>query len=96
MLTKDEVLHVAKLAKLHLSEAEVEQYQKDLSGILDWVGVLSEVNTEGVEETSQVTGLENAWREGDEVQIYAQKDALLEQSPHPKRDHMIQIPNIMK
>lgn len=65
-LTKDQVKHVAKLARLGLSEADTSKFQTQLSGILDYVEQLNEVKTDGVEPTAQVTGLVNVVRE-DEV-----------------------------
>ena len=65
-LKKEEVLHVAKLAKLDLSEAEIEKFTPQHSKIIDYIGELSEVDTNGVEPTSQTTGLENVFRD-DEV-----------------------------
>lgn len=62
-LTKEEVQHIAQLARLDLTEAEVERYQSELSRILEYIGQLSEVNTDGVEPTAQVTGLTNHFRE---------------------------------
>lgn len=62
-LTTGEVEHVAKLAKLSLTPAEVKKFQKQLSEILVYVGQLQAVKTEKVEPTSQVTGLENVFRE---------------------------------
>lgn len=61
-LSKADVLHVAKLAKLDLSESEVEKFQGQLSKVIDQVGELSEVDTKSVEPTSQATGLENVYR----------------------------------
>ena len=61
-LAKADVLHVAKLAKLTFSEKEVDKYLKQLSSVVDYIGELSRVNTEGVEPTSQTTGLENVYR----------------------------------
>jgi len=63
MLTSDEVKKVASLARLHLTNEELELYRGQLSSILDYVGQLKEVNTDGVEPTSQVTGLQNIMRE---------------------------------
>jgi len=65
-LTKEEVKHIAKLAKLKLTEEEVEKFQQQLSEVLEYMKVLNEVETGGVEPTAQVTGLENVFRE-DEV-----------------------------
>lgn len=62
MLTKEEVVKIALLARIELSESEVEKFQKDLSTVLDYVDELQKVNVEGVEEVSQVTGLVNVQR----------------------------------
>ena len=60
-LSKKDVLHVAKLAKLDLSLEEEEKFASQLSEVLDYVGQLGEVDTEEVEPTSQTTGLENVF-----------------------------------
>lgn len=65
-LTKAEVVHVAKLAKLDLTETEIEKYSSQLSSIIGHISELSEVDTTGVEPTSQTTGLENVFRD-DEI-----------------------------
>ncbi len=62
-LTKDEVLHVAKLAKLDLTEDEIEKFTPQLSNVINFVSELSEADTQDVEPTSQTTGLENIRRE---------------------------------
>lgn len=56
-LTKKEVEHVAKLARLGLSSDEKKKFEKELSDILDFVEKLNEVKTDKVEPTAQVTGL---------------------------------------
>lgn len=61
-LSKQDVLNVAKLARIELTEAEVEKFQKQLSGVLDYIEQLSKVDTAGVAVTAQVTGLENVTR----------------------------------
>jgi aspartyl-tRNA(Asn)/glutamyl-tRNA(Gln) amidotransferase subunit C len=53
-ITRETVLHVAKLARLELDEGEVERMQRDLGGILEYVALLSELDTEGVPETAHV------------------------------------------
>lgn len=65
-LKKEEILHIAKLAKLELEEAEIEKYTKQLSKVVDYVSELATIETDKVEPTSQTTGLENIGRE-DEV-----------------------------
>ena len=66
MITKEEVIKIARLAHLDLSDTDIEKYQKDLSGMLDYAEQLKEVDTKWVEPLYQVTGLENVTRE-DEV-----------------------------
>lgn len=75
-LTPDQVKHIASLAKLNLSEKDLARFQKDLSAILDLVNKLQEVDTSGVEPTSQVTGLTNVFREDVLTSSLSQKDAL--------------------
>lgn len=62
-LSKQEIQHVAKLARLDLTEEEIKKYGEQLSAVLSYIDQLSEVDTTGVEPTAQVTGLENVWRE---------------------------------
>jgi aspartyl-tRNA(Asn)/glutamyl-tRNA(Gln) amidotransferase subunit C len=62
-LSRDDVAHVAMLARLGLSDAELEQYRHQLDAILDAIGRLNEVDTSAVAETAQVGGLVNVWRE---------------------------------
>ena len=62
-LTKEEVEHIAYLARLGLTEEEKGKFTQQLSSILDYVEQLKEVDTSGVEPTAQVTGLENVLRD---------------------------------
>jgi len=55
--------HIAKLSKLELAEEEKKLYSEQLSSVLDYVEQLSEVDTENVEPTANITGLENVFRE---------------------------------
>lgn len=54
-LTSDQVRHIAKLANLHLTEDEIETYRHQLTGILEHVQSLQEVDTSGVEPTGHAT-----------------------------------------
>lgn len=79
-LTEAEVKHVAKLARLSLIPEEIKKFQEQLSEILDYVNQLKEVNTENVEPTSQVTGLENVFR-NDEVMPSLRVEEALSSAP---------------
>ena len=83
MLSKEEVVKLAKLARIALSDAEVEKFQKDLSTVLDYVEELKQVNVEGLEEVSQVTGLVNVQRE-DKVVDLGNGEEILSQAPAVK------------
>ena len=62
-LTRADVLHVAKLAKLSLSDTEIVKFTSQLSTVVDYFSELSSIDTSNVEPTSQTTGLENVYRE---------------------------------
>lgn len=62
-LKKEEIKHIAKLARLDLTPRELKKYGSQLSDILSYIEKLQEVNVDGVEPTSQVTGLEDILRE---------------------------------
>jgi len=68
-LTRDDVLKLARLARLSLSEEEIERYARELTEILHYVEQLQAVDTTGIEPTNQVTGLTNIMRE-DKVERY--------------------------
>jgi len=68
-LTRDDVLHLAQLARISLSDNEVDEFSEELSDILQYVEQLSGVDVDGLKPTNQVTGLTNVMRE-DEVKDY--------------------------
>lgn len=61
-LTKSDIEHVARLAKLPLRQKEIEKFTKELSEVVNYVSELNEVNTSSTQPTSQTTGLENVKR----------------------------------
>ncbi|MBI4993011.1 MAG: Asp-tRNA(Asn)/Glu-tRNA(Gln) amidotransferase subunit GatC [Candidatus Magasanikbacteria bacterium] len=61
-LSVEQIEEIAKLARLELNEKEKKMYAEQLSAVLDYMEMLNEVNTDGVEETCQVTGLEDVVR----------------------------------
>ena len=72
-LTKQEVEHIATLARLRLTEEEKEKYSEQLSAILNYMEKLSSVDTSNVEPTSQVTGLTNIMREDEVIESGIEK-----------------------
>ncbi len=76
-LSREDVLKLAKLSRLKLTDEEVEKFRTELSEILDYVEKLNAVDTTGLEPTYQVTGLANITR-SDVVREYnlSQNDLL--------------------
>ena len=62
-LSREQVEHIAKLARLNLTSAEIEKYTHDLTVILSYIDQLQAVNTEGVEPQNQFIKAENVFRE---------------------------------
>ena len=62
-ISKDEVLHVARLARLELTDDEVAKFQEQLSAILDAVSTVSELDFSDVPPTAHPLELQNAWDE---------------------------------
>ena len=93
-ISRDDVLHLAQLSSLQLSEDEITSLQTELSNILDYIAQLSELDTSGVEPTYQVTDLQNVGRD-DIVQLHeADRDALLELSPDSEKNQ-IKVPKVL-
>ena len=84
-LTPQEVEDIATLARLELSVKEKKMYAEQFSVVLDYVEILNEVDTDGVEETCQVTGLEDVVR----------KDKIIECDEETKKKIIDQFPEKM-
>jgi len=79
-ITRDEVLHVARLARLELSEAEVERFRGQLSTILEAVSKVSELDLADVPPTSHPLDVANAWAE-DEPRPCLARDEVFANAP---------------
>ena len=80
MITKEQVEHVAKLARLTLTEEEKETYTKQLSKILDYIDKLNEVNTETTEPMTQPIPTVNVMRT-DIARKMFERDEMLKNAP---------------
>jgi aspartyl-tRNA(Asn)/glutamyl-tRNA(Gln) amidotransferase subunit C len=85
VIERDQVLHVARLARLRLSEPEIERMAGELSGILEHVDRIAELDLANVEPTSHVVGLENVLRP-DVPRPSWPRDVVLEQAPDATAD----------
>lgn len=80
MIDRDQVIHVARLARLRLSEEEIERMAPELSKILGHVETMNKLDLEGVEPTSHVVDLVNVLRE-DVPRPSLPREKALEQAP---------------
>lgn len=84
-LSKSEIQHIAKLARLELADEELKKYGGQLSAILNYIDQLKEVDVKGVEPTAQVTGLENILRQ-DEVNDWDKEEIKQALAAAPERE----------
>jgi len=91
VIEREQVLHVARLARLRLSDAEVEKMAGELSGILEHVDRIGELELDDVPLTAHVVALENVLRP-DEPRPSWPRDAVLEQAPDPA-DGAFRVPS---
>ena len=89
-LTRDDVLHLAQLARISLSDDEVDEFSEELSAILQYVEQLSSVDVSGLKPTNQVTGLTNVMRE-DEVKDYGYAPSELLKNVPKTKDNQLQV-----
>ena len=82
MIDREQVLHVARLARLRLSDDEVERMAGELSGILDHIEKIGELDLDDVEPTTHVIQVENVLR-ADEPRPSLPRERALEQAPSP-------------
>jgi len=85
MIDREQVLHVARLARLRLTDEEIDRMPGELSTILDHIERISELDLEGVEPTSHVVALENVLRE-DEPRPSWPRERVLEEAPEAVDD----------
>ena len=93
-ITKQEVEHVAHLARLELDEDAIERFAGQIGDILAYVDKLKKVDTEGIAPTSHAISLTNAFRE-DEVRDHLERDRSLANAPE-KEDGTFLVPRVIK
>ena len=93
-ISRDNVLHLAQLSNIELDESEIEGLQTDLGNILGYVDKLAELDTEGVEPTYQVTGLQNVWRSDEIIDYGVSREDLLKRAPE-STDNQVKVPKVL-
>ena len=91
-LSRDDVLKLARLARLTITDEEVEKYRQELSEILKYVEQLQNADVEGLEPTTQVTGLKNVMREDEVADYGVTPDDLVETRQQSRFHHLAPDP----
>lgn len=93
VVDKDTVDHIAKLARLNLSEKEIETYTIDMEEILSMANMINSLNTDDVKETIGANVKYNVFRK-DEVKEFGNRELLLKNAPS-QDDGMFRIPKVI-
>lgn len=93
-ISKEEVLHIAELASLKLSEEEALKYTKDIQDILEMANRINEVNTDNITETVGTNGNFNVFRK-DEIKNSISRDKILKNAPSHE-DGMFKLPKVIQ
>ena len=93
-ISKEEVKHVANLARLAISEEETEKLQKQLDSIITFAEQLNELDTENIEPTTHVLHMKNVLRE-DKASPGLPREEVLKNAPD-HQDGQIRVPGIME
>lgn len=87
-LTREDVLKLARLARLQLTDEEVESFRQEISEVLGYVKQLDDVDVSGLEPTSQVTGLKNVMRDDQVIDYGVSPKDLLKLAPKTQDGHI--------
>lgn len=93
-ITKEDVVYLAKLSNISLSEEQIEPLMKDLDKIVEYISQLDELDTEGVEPTYQCFDMQNVWREDVIEDFEADRKDLLNLTAETE-DNQIKVPRVL-
>lgn len=93
-ITNDDVRHLAQLSSLQMSDAEVESLRADIEKIINYINKLDELDTDGVEPTYQVTGLQNVWRDDEIIDSSVSRRQLLALAAE-QSDNCVKVPKVL-
>ena len=93
MVSKEEILRIAKLADLNIKDEEIDGYAKNLQDILEFAEIINSVDTENIKECVGTLDISNVFRK-DEIKEFEDKGALLQNAPE-KESNMFKIPKVI-
>ena len=89
----DEVRHLAALSEIQLSDSELESLTTDIDNIVGYINQLDELDTDQVEPTFQLTGLQNVWRD-DKIEPQLSREKLLNRAPDTE-NNQVKVPKVL-
>lgn len=93
-ITNDDVRHLAQLSGLQMSDPEVVSLCADIKKIINYINQLDELDTDGVEPTYQVTGLQNVWRDDEIIDSSVSRQQLLALAAE-QSDNCVKVPRVL-
>ncbi len=92
-VSKEEIIHIAKLARLKLNDDEIDEYIKNLQDILNFANIVKSAPVEGLKETIGANDKFNVFRK-DEIIDFEDKDLLIQNAPE-QEEGMFRIPKVI-
>jgi aspartyl-tRNA(Asn)/glutamyl-tRNA(Gln) amidotransferase subunit C len=92
-ITREEVIHVARLARLELDETDIETFSHQIGTILEYFDTLNQVDTQGVKPTSHAIFLTNAFRE-DEIKPHLDREKAMANAPEKENGYFL-VPRVI-
>ncbi len=93
-VSKEEILHIANLARLNLEENEIDQYIDNLQNILNFANIVNNAPIEGLDITIGTNEAKNVFRK-DEIEVFEDNKALLQNAPSQEQN-MFKIPKVIQ
>ncbi len=93
-ISRDDVVHLAELSRLQLTDEEIDSLRVDMGNILAYVDQLNELDTSDVEPTYQVIDLSNVWRDDVVLDPVVSREALLALAPE-STDNQVKVPKVL-
>jgi aspartyl-tRNA(Asn)/glutamyl-tRNA(Gln) amidotransferase subunit C len=93
-VSKEEILHIANLARLNLEEDEIEKYRENLQDILNFANVVNNAPVEGLDVTIGANEEKNVFRK-DEIKVFEDTEGLLQNAPSQEQN-MFKLPKVIQ
>lgn len=86
MIDRKETKHISELARIGVTDEDLEKFSQDLSSVLDWIKKMEKIDVSGVAPTNHITGMENVFRD-DQERDFSDKEKIIELFPERKDNY---------